>query len=480
MDDENPTIEDRLRSALAAGIAQVESEVGPPVADPADLTRRRIRHHRRQGIARAAAVIVIVLGAAVGGWGVGRDRGRSDVEKVASAEHGPDDRQLYEATSTSVAALDSDAGSRVVIGPDDVPIVVPQPPDPGTDSGRAARIASATGSDLALPFEPWYDGMPLPTATATTRELADGAELRVGLNRYDPAIYELPPFWDPPAWCFPSGDVEVEVDDAAGGPSVVRTVRYAATEEGRVEARTTVVGAETGTDRWVTVVQAPPGAATIRAEYPDGQVDEAPPVDGVGVLSTPVGSGVGGLDLESGPLTVVTVAERSDGTELARHEGPWTEDELGDPVVDPPYARPACTVPTELPEPGLQQPEDPAAAEAAVRAVWEEVWAHPGAVTTEQQLAVVQDTRGVGAALDTVKAGVSEEVLDQTTISIDGVVFASPAQAFVAYRVDIASGTYARLFGELVLDGGTWKVTRGTACDLAETGGGICEPLVDG
>jgi hypothetical protein len=71
-------------------------------------------------------------------------------------------------------------------------------------------------------------------------------------------------------------------------------------------------------------------------------------------------------------------------------------------------------------------------------------------------------------------------VLSETTIAIDDLVFTRPDQVFVHYTVVIATGTYADLYGELVLVDGTWKVSRQTVCDLAETGGGICQPLTDG
>jgi hypothetical protein len=459
VDDDQTPIEDRLRSALAAGMAQVEAEAGPPVADPADLARRRVQHHRGQRVGRAAAVAAVVLAAAVGGWALGRDTGGTggtgDVEKVA----GVDGSTTVASPPTTEDGRVQDAGA--------VPIVVPQPPAPGVDSGGAARSHSADSS-LVPQLQPWYDGEPLPTSLASTRELPDGATARVRINHYDPAIYELPPFWEPPAWCFPAGDVEIAV---TGVGDVARTVRYDAVEDGAIEVRTNVIGGPEGPFRWLSVVQGPAGTARVRVEYPGGQSDEVAPVDGLAVLSPPVAPGT---DLDGEPGVVTAVALAADGPELARTEGPWGTD------ADPPYRRPACAVPTELPSPGPEQPADPVAAEAAVRAVWDAAFAHPGRATVDEQLAAVEDGRGVRRALQRVLDGVSDQVLSETTIALDGLVFAGPDRAFVHYTVDILTGTYASLFGELVLVDGDWKVTRRTACDLAETGGGICEPLVGG
>lgn len=473
MDDSPTPFEDRLRSALAAGIAQTEAESGAPVADPADLARRRVEHHRRQRTGRVAAAAVLVVLGVLGGWALTRgDDDGGQVEEVAGV---PTTilRPAYEGESDTTVAIDpAPDPSRVLEVPGQVPVVVPQPPDPGTDSGAAARSAAGAGAGHSYSPEGfWYDGAELPRATLSTRELADGTTVQVQANRYDPAIYELPPFWAPPAWCFPIGDVTIGLDRIG---ETTRTVRYAASEDGTVMARSTIVGGDDeAAPRWLTVVHGPAGTATVRVTFPGGQEDVTAPVDGIAVLSVPVREG---FDLGD-DQTVTAVALASDGTELARHEGPRSEDALGEPLAEPPHLRPACAVPTELPAPGPEQPADPGAAETALRQSWDRAFGDLAGVTTAEQLEVVADTRGVGDALDRSRELVSPEVMAQTSIEIDGVVFASPERAFVHYTVDIATGTYADLFGELVLVDGSWKVTRKTACDLAETGGGICQPL---
>lgn len=467
--DETPTpIEDRLRDALDAAIALTEAADGAPVADPADLARRRIRHHRRQRAGRVAAAAAVVLVAAVGGWAVGLGSEEpADVEDVAAEA----DTEATEGMETTIPSPPTVDPSRLTVDPDGVPIVVPQPPDPGVDSGAAARTASGSYTSRP-PTQPWYSSAPLPTALVSSRTLDDGTRVEVRTNRYDPAVYELPPFWEPPAWCFPTGDVEIRTA-AAGWAATTLTVRYAAAEDGTVDVRSRIVGSDGGDPHWVTVVHGPAGTASVRIDYPGGTADEAEPVDGLAVLSAPV------ADLDD-DVPVVAVATAEDGTELARSEAPWDADELGAPAADPPSERAACAVPTDLPAPGPEQPADPAAAEAAVLAVWDATFGRPAEVTVEEQLAAVTDTRGVRPALQKVREGVSPQVLSETTIAIDDLVFTRPDQVFVHYTVVIATGTYADLYGELVLVDGTWKVSRQTVCDLAETGGGICQPLTDG
>lgn len=459
MDDHHTPIEDRLRSALTAGIAEVEAEAGPPVADPADLARRRVRHHRSQRAGRAAAVAAVVVAAAVGGWALGLDTGGDDGEQVTSR-----------ASTTSPAPE---------LGADDRPLVTPVVPQRGVPATEAARTLASSPSGPGL----WYSGAPLPTTRLFTRTLDDGTEIEVRGNRYDISMYYLPPFWDAPEWCFPSGDLSVRVP--AEGGDEVPGVGYDAVVAGTMVTRTGVLGARGDTPRWATTAQVPAGTATVQVSFPGGGTDEAAPVEGLAVLSAPVADGV---DVTSPRLydgtyqppavTVVAVAE--DGTELARYEDSWTGIGLEGLTVTPPYRDPACAVPTTLPPPGVEQPADPVAAEVAIRDVWDRSFGIPATATVEEQLAVIDDPRGVRPALEETKTNVSPEVLEGTTVPIDALVFAGPEVAFVHYAVTIEAGVYAERFGELRLVDGEWKVARQTACDLATAAAVTCSPLDQG
>lgn len=136
-------------------------------------------------------------------------------------------------------------------------------------------------------------------------------------------------------------------------------------------------------------------------------------------------------------------------------------------------------MPGELPPPG-EQPEDPAAAEQAVRATWDAMYGDPASMTPEQQASLVDDARGLDEGLAHIRERYSADEIAGTTIEIDEVVFASPEQAFVEYTVDAGPlGSFPGRFGELVLIDGQWKLTRHTVCSLLGLAAYQC-PLVDG
>jgi hypothetical protein len=472
VDDDAPPIEDRLRSALATGIETVEADAGPPTADPGDLARRRVAHHRRQRAGRAAAVAAVVLAAVAGGWALGRDGG-GDVEQVT---------RPTSTTAASTTEADRDDGVVPVDG--DLPMVAPvgQVLMGGGMESDAAALASLP--DRVRPADdPWYEGALLPSAPLFTRTLDDGTVLTVDGNRYDPAIYELPTFWDPPPQCFPSGDVVVA---AAGGSGEGRGVstRFDAVAPGSMLVGAGVVGP--GEDRWVAVAQGPPGTAAIRVTFPGGVSDEMAPVDGLAVLTAPTVAGVDlGVPFAGPPQPdLVAVALDADGDELARWEGPWSGVEASptEPrrVPEAPFRRPDCALPTTLPPPGAEQPADPAAAEAAVRATWDGAFGRPGATPVADQVAAADDPRGLAEALEAVRTQNAPLRLEDDTFGIDGVVFAGPERAHVQYTHDPGVGQglpTPGLFGELVLVDGRWRITRLSVCRIVTFAGGACPPI---
>lgn len=477
--DDAPPLEDRLRSAMDAGVEAVEATAGVPVADPADLGRRRVAHHRRRVAGRGAAAVLLVAVGVGAGVVLTGDPGGDDGEEVAARE---------DPTTTAPARTDG----VVIAAGQELPVVAPSLDRPLQGSGGLLRGETDTGLMASLPIRirpldrPWYAPPILPTVPLFTRTLDDGTTIAVAGNRYDPAIYELPAFWEPPAQCFPTGDLVVSIDrDGTGWDAVGNRYDAVVAEDLRVAAAP-IGPAE---DRWLAVVQGPPGTASIRVTFPGGVSDEMAPADGVAVLTAPVVDGVeiGGSDpIDDAPAAELTaVALDAEGAEVARYVGPWTlVDDTGEvDVPEAPVRRADCAWPTTLPAPGPEQPADPAAAEAAVRAVWDGAFGRPGVTTDAQKLAVVDDTRGVAEGL--ADAARFRDVLDLTddTTRIDGVVFTSATEAHVQYTIDPGfeqGRPIPGVFGELVLVDGEWKVTRLTVCRLVILGNGRCAPLPTG
>lgn len=473
--DDTPPFEDRLRSALAAGIDAVEADAGPPVPDPADLARRRVRHHRRQLAGRVAAAVVLVAVGVGGGWALASRDADDGTEEVTASS-----------STTTTTPSEPERTDGVVVTEGEAPVVVPTAGRlMGSDSLRAVLLASLP--ERIRPAEdPWYEEGLLPTAPLFTRTLDDGTVLTVDGNRYDPSIYELPTFWDPPPQCFPAGDVVIE---AAGGPGPgrVASTRFDAVLDGTLLVGAGVIRPDQ--DRWVAVAQGPAGTATIRVTFPGGVVDEMAPVDGLAVLSAPT---VAGVDLgaedpfaEPPPPDVLAVALDADGAELARWEGPWTGvDPRGRrDLPEAPIRRPDCALPTTLPPPGREQPADPATAEAAVRAVWDTAFGRPAVPSVADQVAVVDDPRGLAEALEAARTQNAPLDIEDDTLAIDALVFADPGRAHVQYTHDPGVGQglpTPGLFAELVLVDEEWRVTRLSVCRLIAFSGGTCPPLPDG
>jgi hypothetical protein len=148
-------------------------------------------------------------------------------------------------------------------------------------------------------------------------------------------------------------------------------------------------------------------------------------------------------------------------------------------VWDRPECQPPPPPPPTLPEAG-EQPEDPAAAEAGVRAAIETVFASDGAELTEEEaavqreatLALIDDTDGVDAAMTQLGETYPGIVV---TASVTDLVFTAPDRATVLYSLDTSITDFDNRLGELVLVDGTWKVTRSTVCEALSLGGGYCD-----
>lgn len=327
-----------------------------------------------------------------------------------------------------------------------------------------------------------YQGPSLePTARLYTRRI-EGVQVDVRANRYpDPDSYgwgHRVPFATPPGWCFPSGRLYAGLR-TSGAVGQAWGSRYDEVRPGTMVVTGTVVGAPEEEPRWLVLVQAPVTVGLVTARFPGGGTDTMVPVEGIAVLTAAVDDSVE-LDEPWGAdqpdLRVVGV----DGTHGdVVYEGHWsggTAPGAGG-VAAPPPPDPACLAPRALPDPGAEQPADPAGAEGAVRATWASVFNLDRA--DDVALALVDDPDGVDVALERMRQGPFwPDTVAAASVVLDDMVFAGPTTAYVGYHVEVAGigSVFDDRFGELRLVDGTWKVTRATVCEVLALGGGTCPP----
>lgn len=438
--------EDRLRDALRSGATAADADAGgEATGDRRALVVRADRRRRRQRQVGAAAAGLVVAGAVTAGWSVAGDD-RVPTEQVA-------------VETTDEAAATDGPGEEVIVSDDPLPVVERPEEDPF----------------LALPRPFW----PTRSGSLFVRTLADGTIVGVRANTYaDPGAEnqappqsDVPPWWEEPAWCVTAGDVVVEAIAPEATGRLTGT-RRAGVPPGQVLASASLFGVPAREPTWIAVVQAGADAAVVRATFPGGETDEMTPVEGLAVLVAPAARGVD-LDALDGVDDEVTLtALDAEGAEVGRAEVDWVAyEERG--TVEPDE----CTPPTELPAPGEEQPADPAAAEAGVRATWDAAFGQPARTPTGD---LFDDPTGLDQAEAAFRARQGDEVLAGVTVPIDGVVFADAETAYVTYTVHVPALdlAYDDRFAVLVLEDGTWKVTRDSVCALLSIGGGpVCPPL---
>jgi hypothetical protein len=125
-----------------------------------------------------------------------------------------------------------------------------------------------------------------------------------------------------------------------------------------------------------------------------------------------------------------------------------------------------------LPEPGPDQPADPAAARAAITAAFETLGGVP---TNEQRAAAIEDGPALVPAMVQLRSGqYAQQVLSAKTV-VMGMVFLSPTRATVEFRSDLgAGGTSGPYVGDAILTPEGWKVSREFYCRLIAQAGVHC------
>jgi hypothetical protein len=438
-------LDDRIRQALARQASSLREQ-----PDLDGLNYRIARRDRRRTRGISAALVLALLAGPPLGFLAGRAGGptRPDV------------------------ALGSDGnGVTVEEPPASLPTVVMG------DSGSGAVLA-AGGSEEQSVEGPWYPGPQGPLAKAFIRDV-DGTTIRVYRAAVDPPTYAGPPWWEPPATCFPNGYVQADVStgDAVG---IVSGGLYAELPNLSVAGTLGAIGVAEGAPLWVVVAQAPAGASTVRATFPDGHADEMEPVDGVAVLVGPASIEPGEpAEYESTvPLEAFDADGRSLGTGTAQvggyfvsaiRQGAWSS--AGVSVAEP---SPECFAPKNLPPPGAEQPADPSAARAEIERLFGVRFADR---TDEERLANLDDPTGMLEVYEQLRTGpYAEQVLGSRVVLRD-LVFLSATRAAVQYVTEIPGyppDGVGQQFGEVVLVDGRWKITRESVCRDVQLAGITC------
>jgi len=429
--------EDRLRRALAQSTRTVAD-----APDWDDLTDRLTKRDRTRTRWLALALVLALLAGPLAGFALGR-RGAGDD------------------TSAVRAVDDSVRDDGVVVGdagPAPTIVTVPQDLDGGATRPLGPDLGGRQPIDVYHPIYLSSD----PIAFLFARNVDD---LRIRVYRAaTPGGPYGPPWWEPPAWCFPSGYVQADVStDAAVGFGHGAT--FDAVRDGAVAAELSWMGLAEGEPAWIVVAQAPAGAARVRATFPDGATDTMGVVDGIAVLYGRAPDGTSGEDLYQ--ATVAVDALDASGAVVAEGNAAMAST-VGTPEE--------CVAPTDLPEPGPEQPAEVDAARAAVIAAYE--LAYDGSKTVEERGAAVADPSG----WQDVQAEIDRQFPEQVAASrarVTEVVFVSATRA--AVRFDIVQEGSLYLPGELgeaVLVNGRWKVTREAMCGLVTLAGKHC-PSVD-
>ncbi len=446
--------EDELHGRLAARAGEVSV-----AEDWDDLVDRMARHGRRTTRAFALALILVLCLSAVAVVSSIRRETHSPAVKTAGEKPDtvPTDRVV--ATHEAVPRISLSSGASFGATPDLLG------GSGGTKAAPQVGLVPAFNNDVRLlpgrggvNVEP-YTSMPM--ARVFTRTTPAGVTIRAyRTDVTSESSVQGPPWWTPPGWCSPNGYVQADVsDDAVAGAGVAPL--YAAQRDGsKVGGTLSVIGQNEQAVRWIVVAQGPPGAARLRASFPDGSDDEMAPVDGVAVLV-----GHGGADLQKAKVTL-TAVDASGGTIATTTISALPEESQYDA---------ACTAPQKLPVPGVHQPADAAAARQAVIDTFNAAYAKGG--SDDAVFAHFDDSHGFAEIMAPLRAGQFKEQVRTAVMKFNDLVFLSPTVAAIQYEIDIpnySTPSFAPRFNEAHLVAGEWKLARQGWCNDISLAGIQC------
>ncbi|MDA8047171.1 MAG: hypothetical protein M0Z30_18360 [Actinomycetota bacterium] len=210
---------------------------------------------------------------------------------------------------------------------------------------------------------------------------------------------------------------------------------------------------------WALIVTGP-AVTSVSVSFAGGITDHAVPVNGIVVVASLLSTSP--VPIPTGTVTTTAGGRMSTVPLTVR---PWIAADPAcistGPVVSPPSVAP-------LPAPGVQ-PADVVLARAGVTQAVEAMYG----ATLAVQFAHVQ---GLDPAVENAqKVASGNHPGAQVAATVGSIVFTSPTAAAASYSVRYDGSTVlSDEIAQVVLDQGTWKVTRATACAIYALGGGHC------
>ena len=413
--------------------------------DPEYTTGEPTAHQRRRPSRVAAIAASAALVAGLGGFFVGHSAGSPASKAKPAAESN---------TSSETA------GSNPTATPS---TAAPAPPYGASASDSKSAISGGGGgqySQGAYPEE--------PLELLGERTTPTGITLRAHRQVY--GVEMMTPYgdqfggWTPAGWCFPTGNLRISISTSQSVN--LGWAPWYTEPKGGVAVSTVAGGYVEGSPVFGAVVQVGADATSVTFTTASGLTDSTAPSNGIALLAV------------NGPIeeNFSVVITNGDGSSTTLSSADLTSSNSYD---DSGY-RQACEPPPPVLPPAGEQPADPAAAEAAVRAAWA-LARDFGAVDPDVRASYIEDTTGIAEAWDAVNNGEFAEAAKGSTSTITELVFTSPTEAWFRYDITSSIVNYNDRYGIAHLSAaGVWQFTRQTVCqDLQLVPNAVCSPAVD-
>ncbi|NND75030.1 MAG: hypothetical protein HKN44_08490 [Ilumatobacter sp.] len=417
---------------------------------------------RRRRVAAGIGAAMLVAAAGGVGFGIGRSLDRDDAVVTPAAD---------EVQAESTPATEPQAAPGVT-EPSAAPVATEPADRPATTDAAGAEDAepgTVTAAIDASGGAGWstYGGQELTLLFERTTDFGVTVRAHLGELWHEPYDQYAPAGeWQPPAWCFESGQVRLAVS-GNGLIDVGGVSWYTEPFKGRSISWVTLGRADRAPHRLV-FVQAPADATRVTATFGDGSVDSVAPQNGVAVLVVPGEPPTTVHDegdytwIEEVPDFEVTFDGGAEAVTVAgTGVGTWDDPEFQASCTPPPPA---------LPDPG-EQPADPEAAEAEITELMSAMYGGAGVGEFFDRL---DDPTGVEQALEQVSEGGFQEAAASAQAVVEELVFTDPATAWFRYRIETSSIDLAERYGIAVQIDGIWKITRDTVCQDLSMAGGSC------
>ncbi len=433
-------IERQLSEHLTEAASSVSAT--PDLAE-VEIGARRVRSRRR--VATGVAAAMLIAGAGGAGFGLGRGAGRSEGQVVAPAQSADSDA---EGDGAPAAAESGDATQ----------------PSPANEVAEAVPAPESIDAPLGSPGTMSRDfkvgGDQMPAYELVLERVTDsGITIRAlrGESWYsDEMAVPDASGWVAPRWCH--GDAELRI--GLSGPGLIDVTSTSWFSELSVDAVVSAAQAGWADGQPLAVIAVQVGDGITEVAATSGEVsDRGAPTGGVVVLLLP------GID----PYTdgyAVDVTDAS-GTRAL------TDAELN-PMNTPEWHEACEPPPPALPEAG-EQPADAAAAEAAVRGVFTELF---GSTTPfeDKPAGLLDDDTGVAAAIEVARGGDYADAVATAEYTIEDFVFTNPTEAWFRYSIATGMSYFSQRYGTAHLIDGSWRISRGVICQDLALAGAPCEP----